>query len=448
MTALDDAGENTGRGGVAAPSTLSAGGSPPDVAPDGMVRGEASAPGPEPGGAPADTGAGVVPPVWLIRFIALSCGLVVANLYYAQPLIVPIARSLGIRPELSGLVVTLTQFGYGGGLLLLVSLADAIENRRLILGALAMLVLALAGSALATNAATFLFCALLTGFCAAATQILVPLATHLTPERLRGRTVGTVMAGLLGGIMLSRPVASGLADHLGWHSVFAGSAVATLLLALMLRPLLPHRRPAHADDGPWRAFRSLPGLVRDTPLMRHRASLQVTAFAAFSLFWTAVPILLAGPRFGMSQSGIALFALAGAGGALAAPLAGRLADRGHTEGGTVGALLAILLPMLVTIVAASVGSLPLLVLAAVVLDAGVQFNQVLNLRSIYMLQPEARGRLNALFMSFVFLGGGIASALAPVLLHRGGWAAVAIAGSLAVAVALVLQWRRMRRAAG
>jgi predicted MFS family arabinose efflux permease len=384
-------------------------------------------------------------PTALIRFIAFSCGLVVANLYYAQPLAAPIAASLGLRPDLSGLVVTLTQFGYGIGLVVLVSLADAVENRRLILVALGMLVLALVGAALSRTATQFLVCALLTGTCAAATQILVPLSTHLTPERLRGRTLGTVMGGLLAGIMLSRPASSLIADRLGWHAVFALSAGAILLLALALRPLLPHRRPAHAELGPWHAFRTLPGLVRNTPVMRHRALLQGTAFAAFSLFWTAVPLVLAGPDFGMTQTGIALFALAGAGGALAAPLAGRLADRGHSGPGTVGALLAIVVAMALTIPAVRGHDLVLLVAAAVLLDAGVQFNQVLNLRAIYMLQPEARGRLNALFMVFVFLCGGIASALASVLQHRLGWTAVAVAGAAAVAGALLVHLGRLPR---
>ena len=337
--------------------------------------------------------------------------------------------------------MTLTQLGYGVGLLVLASLADLLENRRLILAALSGLVLALVGAATAKGAAMFLAAAFAIGFCAAATQILVPFVSHLTPERQRGRTVGTVMSGLLVGIMLSRPTASLVADSLGWRAIFWASSAATVCLCILLRACLPRRTPAHDGLSFLGLLGSLGGLLLSTRLLRQRAFLQAMEFAAFSLFWTAIPLVLAGPAFRLSQVGIALFALAGAGGALTAPFAGRIADRGHTDIATACALAITGLSLLLTMLALELGSLTLLVTAAVLLDGGVQANQVLGLRAIYGLRPEVRGRLNALYIAIMFAAGGASSTLATVLLHRGGWDAVALLGAGCAGLAFLVQLR-------
>ncbi len=337
--------------------------------------------------------------------------------------------------------MTLTQLGYGAGLLVLVSLADVLENRRLILIALCGLVLALAAAAMATGPAMFFAAAFAIGFCAAATQILVPFAAHLTPERERGRTVGAVMSGLLIGIMLARPAASLTAQWLGWRAIFWASSAATACLCVLLRAALPRRLPAHGGMSLPGLLASLVDLLLSTPVLRLRAFYQVMLFAGFSLFWTAVPLVLAGPRFGLSQVGIALFALAGAGGALVAPVVGRIADRGHTRIATACALATVAVSFPLTIPAVRAGSLPLLVAVAVVLDAGVQANQVLGMRAIYALRPEVRGRLNALYMAMVFAGGGASSILSTILLHQGGWTPVASVGAACACAALAVQLR-------
>ena len=376
----------------------------------------------------------------LIRAFAFGCALIVANLYYAQPLVAMIGRDLGIHAALVGLLVTLTQLGYAAGLIVLVSLADVAENRRLVLGALVGLVFALAGAATARAPGIFLGSAFAIGFCSAATQILVPFAAGLTPEPQRGRVVGAVMSGLLVGIMLSRPLSSLVAARFGWQAIFWGSAAATACLAVYLRIALPRRTPDHGGLTVGRILRSLAGLLRETPLLRRRAFYQGMAFAGFSLFWTAIPLVL-GQRFGLHQTGIALFALAGAGGALAAPVAGRLADAGMTRVATAAALGTIAASFLLTILAVDLRLLVLLAASAILLDAGVQTNQVLSLRALYGLRPEVRGRLNALFMTMVFTIGGAASLLATVLLHHGGWTAVALAGAVCAVAALAAHLR-------
>ncbi|HDY98979.1 MAG TPA: MFS transporter, partial [Pseudomonas sabulinigri] len=267
-------------------------------------------------------------------FLALCCGLIVANLYYSQPLAGPISQALNMSPESAGLIVTLTQIGYVIGLLLVVPLADLVENRKLILAMLALSIVAVLGAALADNAVLFLTASLLIGVGAVAVQVIVPLAAHLASEERRGQVVGNVMSGLMFGIMLARPVSSFITDLYNWHAVFVFSAVVMLLLGVAIRVLLPPRAP-RATLSYGSLLASMGGLALHTPILQRRAFYQAMMFGAFSLFWTTTPLLLAGPAFNLSQSGIALFALAGVAGAVSAPLAGRVADAGWTRSATL-----------------------------------------------------------------------------------------------------------------
>jgi predicted MFS family arabinose efflux permease len=372
---------------------------------------------------------GISPAMTLL--LAVACGLVVAGLYFSQPMIQLIGPQLGFAPATASLIVTLTQIGYGAGLLLVTPLADVLENRRLVLVALCGNVVALALAALAPNAGIFLAASLLVGVTAVVVQILVPLAAHLAPEAIRGRVVGNVMSGLLLGILLGRPLASGIAAACGWRVVFAAAAVATALLGVVLARALPVRRPAVAVG--YRALlASLWTLWRTIPALRRRACTQAALFAAFSLFWTAVPLYLT-QRFGFGQVGIGLFALAGAGGAVAAPIAGRLADRGWIRPAGAAGMAAVLLAFGATWFHLP---LPALVVAAIVLDAGVQTHLVVSQRVIFALAPELRGRLNSVFFAVFFAGGAVGSAVAGLLFAH-GWRAVALVGALLPAAALV-----------
>jgi predicted MFS family arabinose efflux permease len=369
-----------------------------------------------------------------VGIFAVASGLAVANIYYSQPLIGLIAPALGLHPGLAGLIVTLIQLGYGAGLLLVVPLSDVSENRRLVLYALGAVALGLLGIALSDSALTFMVASFVVGVFSVATQILVPFASHLAPETSRGKVVGTVMAGVLGGIMLARPFSSYIAATLGWRAVFYISAGMMLALLMLLRRVLPQRQPNSTLSYP-QILRSLPGLVAGTPVLRRRAFYQGMMFAGFNLFWTGSPLLLT-HEFGLDHRGIALFALAGAAGALSAPVAGRLADRGFTRAATGWALLAAGLAFGLAIEARLIHSLGLLILAAVILDAAVQVCQVLSLRRIYMLAPELRGRLNGLFMAFAFLCGAAGSGLAAALYTSRGWTTLAVLGAVCAAAAL------------
>ncbi len=382
----------------------------------------------------------------LVGVFAAACGLVVANIYYSQPLIGLIAPAVGLHPGLAGLIVALTQLGYGAGLLLLVPLSDVFENRGLVIRALGVVTLGLLAIALSNSAVTLMVASVVVGVFSVATQILVPFVSHLTPETSRGKVVGTVMSGLLGGIMLARPFSSYIAATLGWRAVFYISAGMMLALLMVLRRVLPQRRP-NSTLTYSQILRSLPALVAHTPLLRRRAFYQGMLFAGFNLFWTGSPLLLA-KEFGMGQRGIALFALAGAAGALSAPIAGRLADRGLTRPATGWALVSVVLAFGLAAEARLIHSLSLLILAALILDAAVQVCQVLSLRNIYMLAPELRGRLNGLFVSFAFLGGAAGSGLAAAVYTSRGWTTVAALGAVCAGVALAqfgTEYRSVKR---
>lgn len=381
----------------------------------------------------------------LTWMFAVACGLCVANIYFAQPLIGPIAVTLDLHAGLAGLIMTLTQLGYGAGLLLLVPLTDVVENRRLVVAAMGCMVLALVGIALSNSATTFLAASFVLGICTVAAQILVPFASHLAPEATRGKVVGNIMAGLLAGIMLSRPFSSLVASAFGWRAVFGLSAVIVCVLIAVLWRALPERRP-HGSIGYARTMASLPGIVWRTPLLRRRGFYQGMMFAAFQAFWTTVPLLLA-REFGMGQGGIAVFALAGAAGALAAPMAGRVADRGHTRPATGFAISAGLLSFVLGAVSVHFHSLAGLVVSGILLDGAVQFCQVLSMRSLFVLAPELRGRLNALFMTFVFLCAAAASGAAAAIYTFVGWSGVSLLGGGLIAAALALFATEMRPAA-
>lgn len=197
---------------------------------------------------------------WLTLLLAVACGLTAANIYYAQPLAGPISAALGLTAEAAGLIVTLTQIGYGLGLLLIVPLGDLVENRRLTLVLLGVAALALVGAGMSTHPLPFLLSAVCIGVGTVAVQVLVPYAAHLAPEAVRGRVVGNVMSGLMLGIMLARPVSSFITQLTSWHVVFYISAAAMLLLAVVLAWTLPPRsQPGGCGMGRcWRPWSNWP----------------------------------------------------------------------------------------------------------------------------------------------------------------------------------------------
>ena len=377
---------------------------------------------------------------------ATAVGIVIINLFATQTLIATIAPALGLSPRMSGLIAMLPQLGYASGLILLVPLADLLENRMLIQRLLTGCAIALAAATVATSGWLFLTAIFLAGAASSAIQVMVPLAALMAPAAHRGRVVGNVMSGLMMGILLARPISSLLVDLGGWRLLYMILAVSVGCAAIALGRALPQRTP-QAGISYGDLILSLWELLRRHAVLRQRALTAALAMGVFSLFWTSVALLLAQPPFGLDQRHIALFALAGAAGAVAAPLAGRIGDRGWTRGASSAAHASIVLAMLVAGVAGAgwggfapaahpKTALAILIFAAIALDAGVTTDQTLGRRAINLLPSDERGRVNGLFVGLFFVGGAIGAAGAAIAFAHAGWSSVCLLGMATAAVTL------------
>jgi predicted MFS family arabinose efflux permease len=381
--------------------------------------------------------------------LATACGLAVANIYFAQPILDLLAASFHTSQGAATAAVTVVQVGYAVGLLLLLPMGDLIENRRLTAGMLVVTAAALVVAGTARSLGVFLVASVFIGVTSVVAQILIPLAAHLAPEASRGRIVGWVGSGLLLGVLLARTLSSWAAAVWGWRAIFFISAALMLVLAVVLARLLPARRPGHTGSY-LTLMTSVLELVRTQPLLRRRAVCQALMFAAFSGYWTGIAFQLITVH-GFNQAQIGLFALVGAAGVAASPVAGRIADRGDRFASGIALLIGV-----VSMIVARFGadSVILLGVAAVLLDIAMTAHQVLSQREIYQLRPDARARINTVYMGSVFAGGALGSALAGVLHTHYGWAGITTAGIALSALSFLLwavsrfaSWRRNRVAA-
>jgi predicted MFS family arabinose efflux permease len=284
----------------------------------------------------------------------------------------------------------------------------------------------------------FLLASLAIGLTSSAVQMIVPFAASLTPEEHRGRVVGNVVSGLMIGIMMARPVASFVTGLTNWHVIFFASAAVMVVLGFILASRLPKRTP-HTQLSYGGLLASLGTLYATQAILRRRAFYQFCQFAAFSLFWTVTPLVLAGPAFNLSQTGIALFALVGVAGAIASPIAGRLADRDLGKPATALGILSVGIAFLITHIftEGSTAALALLTVAAVLLDFGVAMTLVISQRAIYTLGADLRSRLNGLFMATFFVGGALGSAIGAWAFAEGGWMLASTIGVALSAIAFV-----------
>lgn len=374
----------------------------------------------------------------MVFVLATAVGVIVANNYYAQPIISFIATTLGLKTEAAGLVVTLIQAGYGLGVLLLVPLGDMVESKRLSLFMISMTILGVLGLAFSETLLPYFFAALITGLGASTIQLLVPYAASLATPKNRGKVIGTLMSGLMIGIMLSRPAASFLTAMFSWHAVFVLSAVLMFIIMLLIKFFIPPKKVEPHNLKYTTLLKSMAHLWMTKEVLRRRAIYQACLFGAFCLFWTASPLFLAGVDFKFGQSAIALFALVGVSGAISAPFAGNAADKGQIK---IASLIAMLLSCFSFIIgqlfpAGSTLSLISLVISAILLDAGITANLVLGQRAIFSLPDEYRSRLNGLYVATIFIGGGIGSALGAWAYAKGGWELTSWIGLMLPLIAL------------
>jgi predicted MFS family arabinose efflux permease len=362
----------------------------------------------------------------LAGILAGATGVTVANNYYAQPLLPAIERSLHLSSSTAGLVVTFSQIGYAMGLIFLLPLGDLLERRRLVVASALAAAVALLVMARASGGALLLPAAMLVGAFSVLAQILVAIAAGMASHADRGQVVGRVMTGLLLGVLLARSIAGYLAALGGWRFVYYTASALMATLAIVLARLLPLHRPLVTMDY-GQLLASVRSLFREEPVLRLRAVYGGLSFASFSILWTAVAFLLAGPPYHLGTGTIGLFGLIGAGGAIAASLAGRLADRGHqavVTGVTAVLLLVSWLPLWV-----GGRSVAALVLGILILDVAAQGLHITNQSEIYRLRPDARSRINSAYMTSYFIGGAAGSAASAAAFSLAGWDGVAGCGA-------------------
>lgn len=371
----------------------------------------------------------------LVVILAIATGLAVANNYYAQPLLATIRTTFHTGPGEAGLIVTAAQIGYAAGLVFLLPLGDLFERRRLVVWTTIACAAGLVLAALAPAMPVLLAAALLVGGTSVVAQVLVSFSASLAGDAERGRVVGTVMSGLLLGILLARTVAGFIAAASSWRVVYIVAAVLTGTLALLLRRELPAYQDQQRLSYPG-ILKSVVSLFVAERTLRRRSAYGLLSFGAFSVLWTSLAFLLTSAPYHYGTGTIGLFGLVGAAGAGMASLAGRMADRGYQATVTMLTALAIAIAFVVIWLVPHV--LVALVAGIVLLDLGCQGLHISNQSEIYRLAPEARSRVNSAYMTCYFVGGTVGSVGSALCYATGGWFAVGVLGTAFGAAALLL----------
>ena len=361
----------------------------------------------------------------LVALFAVACGISAANLYYAQPLLPRISRDLHVGSGTAALVITAAQIGYGIGLALIVPLGDILIRRRLVPLILVIAAAALLAASAAPNVTLLIVAVTVAGLCSVAAQILVPFAASLATDQQRGRVVGTVMSGLLLGILLARTFSGLIAEAAGWRTVYVVAGGVVLALSGILHLRLPgeQRRPSMVYS---ELLGSVVHLMRTEPVLRLRSAIGGLAFATFNVIWTSLAFLLVSAPYHYGPAVIGLFGLLGAAGALAASFSGRLADRGLERWVTGGSLLVTLGS--IALLAVGAHQLWALIAGIVIGDLGIQAVHIQNQQLIFALEPSARSRLNTGYMVTYFIGGAVGSATTGLAYAARGWSGVIALG--------------------
>ncbi|OKL38811.1 MFS transporter permease [Pontibacter flavimaris] len=380
--------------------------------------------------------------LWLMT---IASGMVVANNYYNQPLLVKIADTFQVSESSAGMVAMLAQVGYAIGLLFIIPLGDMLRRKRLILLDFVLIILSLLLAAFSPNIYTLMAASLLIGATCVVPQLFVPMAAHLARPEERGKAVGTVMSGLLVGILFSRTLSGFVGEHLGWRAMFLIAAGLMLLLWVAIYFLLPEIHPQF--KGSYKSLmQSLVHLFRTEPVLRLASVRGALSFACFGGFWTTLVFLLEGPPFFAGSDVAGAFGLVGAGGAIMASVMGRLSDRFDTRNIQIATLAMILVSYIVFGFFSY--SIVGLVVGVMLLDLGLQGSHISNQTLIFSLNPEARNRLNTVYMFTYFMGGATGTILASQAWQLWQWDGVVLVGLvfsvLALAVHLLFSGKRGR----
>lgn len=376
---------------------------------------------------------------FLILIMAIACGITVANLYYNQPLLALLASDFHASAHAVSFIPTLTQIGYALGILLLVPMGDLLERRRLIVIMLGLTAIMLAFAAVSPNLTWLIGASFAIGLTAIAAQIIVPFAAQLVKPQERGKAVGTVMSGLLIGILLARTVSGFVGMTWGWRSMYGLASGLMVALAIVMAKALPRSQPSLQMSYP-HLMRSMIQLVQTQPQLQQVSWIGAMSFGAFSAFWSTLAFLLEQPPYHYGSDVTGLFGLVGVVGAAAAPIVGKVADR-HSPKLTMG--LGIATTALSFLLFLMLGyQIWGLIVGVILLDLGVQTTQISNQTSIYRLPTEIHSRLNALYVMFYFIGGASGSFLGAYSWSHWHWQGVCFLslGLLAIAAITFLRW--------
>ncbi|REG59114.1 putative MFS family arabinose efflux permease [Paraburkholderia sp. BL6669N2] len=367
----------------------------------------------------------------LLFLLATIAGVSVANIYYNQPLLDDFRQSFPRSASWVGAVPAVTQLGYAAGMLLLAPLGDRFDRRRLILLQIAAICVALVVAAAAPTLTVLIVASLAIGVLATIAQQAVPFAAEIAPPSERGHAVGTVMSGLLLGILLARTASGVIAEYFGWRAVFGASVVALLVLAVVIMMRLPKSQPT--STLPYgKLLVSMWHLIVEHRELREASLTGAALFAAFSIFWSVLALLLAGAPFHLGPQAAGLFGIVGAAGAMAAPLAGKFSDRRGPRAIITLSIVLVAISFVVFGISASIAGL---VVGVIILDIGVQAAQISNQSRIYALKPDARSRVNTVYMVAYFIGGALGSGVGAVVWPAFGWIGVSVAGIVFAALA-------------
>jgi predicted MFS family arabinose efflux permease len=365
--------------------------------------------------------------LWIMT---IATGLVVANIYYNQPLLADIAHTFNITDNKAQQLSLFTQIGYASGLLFIVPLGDMVKRKRLILIDFVLMILSLLISAIAPSILILTIAGFLLGLSSIIPQLLIPMAAHLAKPHERGKKLGFIMSGLLIGILLSRTLSGFIGEHFGWRSMYYIATGLMLAMWLMIFFFLPEVEPDYKGNYK-KLMTSLIHLIKTQPKLRMAAFRGALCFAGFSAFWTTLVFLLKQPQFNEGSAAAGAFGLVGAFGALAAGLMGRLSDKMNSYKLSGYTLLLVLISYVVFYFSSN--SIAGLIIGVIILDMGVQATHISNQSIIFALIPEARNRLNTVYMVSYFIGGASGTFLASLLWKNYQWTGVcAIGGGLAI----------------
>ncbi|MFC3979458.1 MFS transporter [Streptosporangium jomthongense] len=372
----------------------------------------------------------------MILLLALSCGVGVANIYFPQAISPLVAADLNVSPDTAATVVTAAQFGYAAGIFLLVPLGDRLMHRKLIVTLLSIAGLGSLVAGLATTLPVLVAASVLIGAATVVPQIIIPMTAGLVPEQRRGAVTGTLLSGLIGGILLARTFGGGLGQWLGWRAPYLVAAAVVILLAVILAFAVPTTTPSSRERYPALIGTAL-RLMRTEPDLRRSCLYQALIFAGFTAAWTSLALLITGP-YHLGASAVGLIALVGAASMFSTPIAGRLVDRHGPNPVNLVCMVGVIAAAALLTLGGLGGPAGLVgvTVGMLLLDVAMQSGQVANQARIFALRPEVRSRLNTAYMTCAFLGGSIGSWLGIRAYSALGWGGVCLLVAVLAVLAL------------